>query len=86
MEIGDTVLSRTTSDVVCIPDCNDACLISWRNIHILCDCHMVGEDGIISVLWISDHSTISIAELTHACHSVLQLALHKKIYTVATHF
>ena len=86
MEIGGSVLSVTLSDVLYVPECNEACLISWSKIDILGSFRMVGEDGIITVQRKSDHSPVFIAELMHGCYQVLPLARHNKIYTAATDF
>ena len=86
MEIGGSVLSVTLSDVLCVPDWTEACLISWRKIGILGRFRMVGEDGIIPVERKSDHSPVLIAELMHGCSQVLPLARHNQIYTAATDF
>ena len=49
IEIGGSVLSVTLSDVLYVPDWNEASLISWRKIDMLGRFRMVGEDGIITV-------------------------------------
>ena len=65
MEISCSVLSITRSDVLYVPDWNDACLISWRKIDMLGRFRMVGEDGIITVQCKSDHSPVFMTELMH---------------------
>ena len=50
MEIIGSVLSVTLSDLLYVPDRNDACLISRRKIEMLVHFRMVGEDGIVTVL------------------------------------
>ena len=42
LEIGGSVLSVTLSDVLYVPDWNEACLISWRKIDMLGRFRMVG--------------------------------------------
>ena len=86
MEIGGSVLSVTLSDVLYVPDWNEACLISWRKIDMLARFRMVGEDGIITHQRKCDHSAVFIAELMHGWYQVLPLACHNKIYTAATDF
>ena len=54
--------SVTLSDVLYVPDWNEACLISWRKIDMLGRFRMVGEDGIITVQRKSDYSPVFIAE------------------------
>ena len=70
-EIGGSVLSVTLSDVLYVPDWNEACLISWRKIDMLGCFRMVGEDCIITVQPKSDHSPVFIAEIMHECYQVL---------------
>ena len=86
MEIGGSVLSGTLSDVLYVPDWNEACLISCRKIDMLGRFRMVGEDGVITVECKSDHCPVFIAELMHGCYQVQPLARHNKIYTAATDF
>ena len=74
MEIGDSVLSVTLSDVLYVPHWNEACLISWTKIDVLGRFQIVGEDGIITVQRKSDHSTVFIAEFKYGCYQVLPLA------------
>ena len=47
IESRGSVLSVTLSDVLSVPDWNEACLISWRKIDMLGRFRMVGEDGIL---------------------------------------
>ena len=67
MQIGGCVLSVTLSDVLYVPDWNEACLISWRKIDMLGRFRMVGEDGMITIQRICDLSPVFIAELMHGC-------------------
>ena len=83
-EIGGSVLSVTVSDVLYVPNWNEAFLISWRKIDMLRGLRMVSEDGIITVQHKSDHSAVRIGEFMHGCYQVLPLARHNKIYAAAT--
>ena len=76
----------TLSDVLCVPDWNEAWLISWRKIDMRGRFRIVGEDGIITVQRKSDHLPVFIAELMHGCYQVLPLVRNNKIYTAATDF
>ena len=67
MEIDGGVLSVTRSDVLYVPDWNEACLISERKIDVLGCFRMVGEDGIITVQRTSYHSPVFNAVLMHGC-------------------
>ena len=84
IKIGDSVLSVTVADVLYVPDCNEAGLISWRQIDMLGRLRIVVEDRIITAQRKSEHSRIFIAELLHGCYQVLPFARLNKIYTTAT--
>ena len=86
MEIGGSVLSVTLSDVLYVPDWNEACMISWRMRDLLRHFRMVGDHSMITVQCKSDPSPVFSAEVIHACYQVLPLARHNEIYTAATHF
>ena len=86
VEIGGRLLSVTLSDVLYVPPCNEACLISCREFDVLGGFRMVGEDGIITVPYKSDHSPLCIAKVLHGCCQVLPLACHNKRYPRATDF
>ena len=86
IEIGGSVLPVTLSDVLYVPDGNEARLISWRKIYMLGHFQMVGEDGIITVLHKSDYSPLFIAALKYVCLRVLPLARHDTTRTAATDF
>ena len=68
MEIGGSVLSVTLSDVLYVPDSDEACLITRRKIDMLGRFRMVGEHGIITVLRKYDHSPVFIAEFMDGCY------------------
>ena len=84
MNIEGTVLSVTLTDVLCIPDCNEACLISWREVDMLCGFQIVGENSMITIQPISYLSPLCIANLMHECYQVLPLVSHNEIHTTAT--
>ena len=86
IEIGGSVLFVTLSDVLYVPDWNEAYLISWRKIDMLGHFRMVVEDGIITVERKCDHSPLFIPKIIHRCYQVLPLVRHNKIHTAATDF
>ena len=86
MEIGNSVRSVTLADIIYEHDWNVPSLRSWRKIDMLGGFRIVGEDSIITVQRICDHSSVIIAELMHECYQVQPLTRHNKIYTAATDF
>ena len=63
--IDGSVLSVTLSDVLYVPDCNEAYLISERKIDMLSRFRMIGEDSINTIQCKSYYYPVFIAELMH---------------------
>ena len=86
MDIGGKVLFVTLSDVSYVPDCNDACLISWTRIDMLGHFRMIGQHDMIIVQRKSDRLPLLIGQLMQGCYQVPPLRRHNEIYTAATDF
>ena len=70
LKIDGSVHSVPLSDVLHVPNWNEACLISSTKLEMLGRFRVVAEDGIITVQGKSDHTYIVIAESMHGCYQV----------------
>ena len=86
VEVSSCVISVSLSDVLCVPDWNKACLISWRKIDELGRFRMIGENGIIDIIRKDDNAIVFSASLQHGSYQVYPIIHHGKIYIAATDF
>jgi len=86
IEVSGYVISITLTDVLYVPDWNEACLISWRKIDDLRMFRMIGENGIIEVREKSDNSVVISAALEHGSYQVYPIVKHGKIYSASIEY
>ncbi|MHB8545134.1 MAG: DDE-type integrase/transposase/recombinase, partial [Leptospirales bacterium] len=86
VEVSGSVISVTLSDVLYVPDWNEACLISWRKIDELGNFRMIGESGVIDIIRKVDNAIVFSATLQHGSYQVNPIVRHGKIYIAATDF
>jgi len=67
------VLSLTLIDVLYVPECNKACLISWRKFDETGLFYLFGKDGIISVKMNSNDWVVLQATLEHGAYQVFRI-------------
>jgi len=79
IEVSGHVISITLTNVLFLPDWNEACLISWRKIDDLRMFRMIAEDGIIQKK--SDNSVVISAALEHGSFQVYLIVKDGKIYS-----
>jgi len=86
IEVSGHIISITLTNVLYVPDWNEACLISLRKIDEIRMFRMIREDGVIEVRKKSDNSVVISAALEHGSYQVYRIMKHGKIYSASIEY